>query len=275
MPGVGSASGVEPPGLVASDLDGTLVRSDGSISADTVAVWNALPRSGIESVLVTARPPRWLHDLADMVGPRGVALCGNGAFVYDVTSRRLLASTSFEVAILTDLLSALRHAIPGVAFAAERGDGPLFEEGFLDPHREAADVGPTLGRLEESGLGGVGKLLALAPSLPTAQFFASAEQVIGDRGQLAYSGAPGLLEVNPAGLTKAAALAAWCAGLGMPASRVWAFGDMPNDLDMLAWAGRGYAVANAHPEVIRVASHICPSNDEDGVATTLAPFVAA
>jgi len=50
---------------------------------------------------------------------------------------------------------------------------------------------------------------------------------------------------------------------------VIAFGDMPNDVSMLAWAGRGIAVANAHPEVLAVADEVTASNDEDGVALVL------
>jgi hydroxymethylpyrimidine pyrophosphatase-like HAD family hydrolase len=49
-----------------------------------------------------------------------------------------------------------------------------------------------------------------------------------------------------------------------------AFGDMPNDLPMLRWAGTSYAVANAHPDVIAVADHVAPANYDDGVATVLA-----
>ena len=62
---MGAAGGPAPsrPRLVATDLDGTLLRSDGSVSERTRAVWAAADEAGIETVLVTARPPRWLHDL--------------------------------------------------------------------------------------------------------------------------------------------------------------------------------------------------------------------
>ncbi len=52
-----------------------------------------------------------------------------------------------------------------------------------------------------------------------------------------------------------------------------AFGDMPNDLPMLAWAGRSFAVANAHHEVLAAADEVIASNDDDGVAQTLGPLV--
>lgn len=70
-------------------------------------------------------------------------------------------------------------------------------------------------------------------------------------------------------MTKAGALAAWSSSHGIGAHEVWAFGDMPNDLPMLTWAGTSYAVANAHPEVLAAATHVTASNDEDGVAVAL------
>ena len=101
------------------------------------------------------------------------------------------------------------------------------------------------------------------------EFLARVAEVVGDRGIVAYSGAGGLAEISAPGVTKAAALESWCDGLGIGAEDVWAFGDMPNDLPMIVWAGTSFAVANAHPDVIAAADHVCPSNDEDGVAQVL------
>ena len=94
-------------------------------------------------------------------------------------------------------------------------------------------------------------------------------EVVGDRAHVAYSGAGGLAEINAAGVTKAVALEQWSSGRGIEVHDVWAFGDMPNDVPMIRWAGVGWAVANAHPDVHAVADRVCPSNDEDGVAVTL------
>lgn len=261
------------PRLVATDLDGTFLRSDGTVGARSARVWNALPDNGIESVIVTARPPRWLHDLAHVVGPRGIVLCGNGAFTYEVATRRVLASRTFERDVLLGILADLRARVPGVTFGAERVDGPYVERGHADPHGDASAPGARLGTGADVAEGEVGKLLVLCPGMPTEELLAVVEEVVGERGHLAYSGAHGLAEVNPRGVTKAAALAAWCEALGIGAEDVWAFGDMPNDLPMLTWAGRGHAVANGHPDVLAAVPHRCPSNDEEGVAATLEPLL--
>lgn len=258
------------PRLVATDLDGTFLRSDGSVSERSASVWNALPGLGIETVIVTARPPRWLHALEHVVGPRGVALCGNGAFVYEVASARVLDEHVFPPGLVLELMSDVRRAVPDVAFAVERADGPWLEDSFPDDPSDH----PRLGRGSRRAPGaGVGKLLAVAPRMPEAEFLTVVAEVVGDRGHLAYSGAGGMAEINPAGVTKAAALADWCVHLGVAPDQVWAFGDMPNDLPMLAWAGHGYAVANGHPDVLAAADATVPANDEDGVAVTLEPLL--
>ena len=79
----------------------------------------------------------------------------------------------------------------------------------------------------------------------------------------------GLVEISAAGITKAATLERVSAELGVGADDVVAFGDMPNDIAMLEWAGTSYAMANGHPSAIAAAGRTAPRNDEDGVAQVL------
>ena len=94
-------------------------------------------------------------------------------------------------------------------------------------------------------------------------------EALGDLATPSWS-MEGLVEVSAAGITKAATLARVSAELGVEAVDVVAFGDMPNDLAMLTWAGTAYAMGNAHASVLEVADHVAPTNDEDGVAAVLA-----
>ena len=73
----------------------------------------------------------------------------------------------------------------------------------------------------------------------------------------------------PPGVSKASTLARLCDQRGIDRRDVIAFGDMPNDLPMLGWAGHSVAVANAHPDVIASAHEVTASNDEAGVARVL------
>src|SRR5664279_5146925 len=133
--------------LVATDLDGTLLRGDGACSGRTRAVLAAVERAGIQVVLVTARPPRWLHELADLVGDHGLALCCNGAFVYDVRSRRVLEEHCLAAADVSGIAADLRSALPGIVFAVENRQGFGRELGYLDAFTSPEDL--SAGVLEE------------------------------------------------------------------------------------------------------------------------------
>lgn len=260
------------PRLIATDLDGTLLRSDGTVSGRSVDALRAVADAGFETVLVTARPPRWLDDLAHVVGARGVAICGNGAFRYDVAERRVFGERTIARDVVSEIVHDLRREIPGTGFAAERSTGLAAECMFAAIHDHPEDL-VTTSEIELLDDALVGKLLARNPHLTDAEFIVAATQVVGDRAIVAFSGAGGLAEISAVGVTKAAALEAWCGELGIDAADVWAFGDMPNDLPMLTWAGRSFAVANAHDDVLAAATDHCPANDEDGVAQVLEGLV--
>ena len=256
------------PRLVATDLDGTLLRSDGTVSDRSVRALRAVAAAGVETVLVTARPPRWLDELAHVVGVRGIAVCGNGAFRYDVAEQRVFAERTIEPELLAEVVADLRRELPGTGFAAERAGGLAAERMFAAIHDHPEDLVCTH-RIEELGDERAGKLLARNPHLTDDEFLVAAGEVVADRLVLSYSGAGGLAEMSAPGVTKASALRAWCTELEIDAQDVWAFGDMPNDLPMLRFAGRAFAVANAHPAVAALADESVASNDDDGVAATL------
>ncbi|MGZ5415031.1 MAG: HAD family hydrolase [Aeromicrobium sp.] len=258
---------LRPPRIVATDLDGTLLRSDGSLSERTRKAIATVEDAGIETVFVTARPPRWLDGLADAVGAHGIALCGNGAFVYDVPSRTVTEQYPLVDGLLHQLVAELREAVPGIAFAVERADGLGREDAFV--YGSEQHESHTVDSFAAVSSSSVGKLLGRCESLESTAFLERVLTVLDGRAELGFSGASGLAEITAPGVTKAAGLARWCQERGVGADDVWAFGDMPNDLPMLRWAGRSFAVGNAHEDVLAVAQHICAANDDDGVAQTL------
>jgi len=260
------------PRLVATDLDGTLLHSDSTCSERTRATLAAVELAGIQVVLVTARPPRWLQDLVDLVGEHGVVLCANGAFVYDVRSRQVRDERCMAAGLVGRIADDLRNALPGIAFAVESRVGFGREWGFRDERTTPQDVAAAV--LEELLDPPPGKVLARCDDMPAEQFHRLVKEVVGERAVVSYSGASGLAEISAPGVTKAAALAEWCAGQGIDSVDVFAFGDMPNDLPMLTWAGRSFGVANAHPDVLDMVDEVCPSNDDDGVAQVLEAVLA-
>lgn len=255
------------PHLIATDIDGTLVHSDGTLSDRTRDAIVAAEAAGIPTVFVTARPPRWLDGLAHAVGAHGIALCGNGAFVYDVTTRTVIEQYPIDDGLLGQLVLELREAVPDIAFAVERADGLGREDGFI--YRSEKPEAHSVDALTALASTPVGKLLGRCETLDSSAFLETVTAVLDGRAELGFSGASGLAEITAPGVTKAAGLGRWCAGQGIDAADVWAFGDMPNDLPMLEWAGTSFAVSNGHDDVRAMADHICPSNDDDGVAQML------
>lgn len=257
------------PRLVASDLDGTLLDDSGAITERTARTWRRLWDEGIATVIVTARPPRWVDHLARITGDHGVVICANGAFVYDAAHQRILENHGLSPALTHELVTDLR-TLDGVTFSAELAGGfyreAAYHGGTPDgvPAAGPESVGP-LEAIDEP----VGKLLAVSDALAPERFLAAVAEVIGDRALLSTSCHGGLAEIGPAQVTKARALAAWSQELGIATADVWAFGDMPNDIPMLTWAGTGWAVAGAHPDVLAAADRTCGSNSEDGVAAAL------
>jgi Cof subfamily protein (haloacid dehalogenase superfamily) len=256
------------PGVVASDLDGTIVRSDGTFSARTVAAIEAVEAAGSTFVMVTGRPVRWMSAVAEQTGHHGLAVCANGALLYDLHTEQVARSWLMSPEAAHGVVEALRAALPGIAFAVERLELGFAHEPGYRPRWDSTDP-ITQGPVEQLLSADVVKLLARHESLDADTLLAAARDAVQDSAELTHSSSDGLLEISAVGVSKASGLATVCQELGVEPKDVVAFGDMPNDLPMLAWAGLGVAVANAHPEVLAAADEVCPSHDEDGVAQLL------
>lgn len=255
------------PRLVATDLDGTLLHTDGTVTDRTRAVLAAVEDLGVTVVFVTGRPVRWMDDLWEHVGGHGIAVCSNGAIVYDVHDRAVRRARPIPVDLALEVAHILRAELPGTTFALEKTDGFAREDGFLPrvPPPYEIPVGP----LERIADDRTVKLLARHEVLEPEEFWAESERLVGHLLTTTWSSVGALVEMSAPGVTKASTLELVCVELGVAAEEVVAFGDMPNDLAMLAWAGTSYAMADAHPSVRELAQHVAPPHDEDGVAQVL------
>lgn len=253
--------------VIATDLDGTLLRSDRTISDRSRVAIAAAEDAGVLVIFVTGRPLRWAREVFHGVGSHGVAIVANGALVWDVPGDKPLESHPIPVEVALEACRDLRLAVPGTTFAFERLDGVALESGYLE--RYPMPPGSVRGTLEEICNQEAFKILARHEELDSADFWQRALAAIGDRVEITWSSSGALLEMSAKGVTKASALAVWCASHGVQSGDVVAFGDMPNDIPMLEWAGTSYAVANAHPSVLAAAEHTTASNDDDGVALAI------
>ena len=267
------------PRLIATDLDGTLLRDDKTVSDRTVAALAAAERAGIEVFFVTGRPARWMDVVSEHVHGHGLALCANGAAVVDlhqgglpIEVRPLAADRALAV------VETLREAAPGTSFAVERSGGIFYEPQYPPLHLDPGAIIAPAEKLLHDGFAHAGtpvlKLLAHHRELAPDAFLQLARSVAGAYGDFTRSSPSALLEVSGRGVSKASTLARCCAQRGISAEEVMAFGDMPNDLEMLMWAGTSYAMANAHPDVLAATSHRTGANTEDGVAAVIERILA-
>ncbi len=253
--------------LVATDLDGTLLHSDGTVTERTREVLDALDAMGVTVVFVTGRPIRWMLDLWEHVGDHGLAVCSNGGIVYDVPARAVRSSRPIPVDVGLRVAGLLREAVPGTTFALEKTTGFGKEPAFMERYPLPADI--EVGPLDEIFDGTTVKLLARHEEQDPEAFWAATESAVGHLVTTTWSSTGALVEISAADVTKASTLALLCDELGVAREEVVAFVDMPNDLAMLRWAGTSYAMANAHPSVLDLAGRRAPSNEDDGVAAVL------
>ncbi|MFJ1882710.1 HAD family hydrolase [Streptomyces sp. NPDC088137] len=255
--------------LVATDLDGTLLRRDDTVSPRTRAALALAARAGARHLVVTGRPVPGIRGLLAGLGYRGPAVCGQGTQLYDAGSGRLVRALTLDREAADTALGKIEAQV-GPVFAAVDQDGAegrtLIEPGYAMPH-------PTLPaqrtrHRHELWAEPVVKVLVRHPELTDDALAEAARGAVGDLATVTLSG-PGTVELQPYGIDKGTGLALAAEYLGVAADSSIAFGDMPNDLPMFRAAGYGVAMANAHPELRAAADEVTTSNEDDGVAAVL------
>ncbi len=260
--------------LIATDLDGTLLRSDLSVSRRTRKALDAARAAGIHTVPVTARQTHGVRWIAEAAGFDEYALCSNGAYGVHLGTGELLFEAHVSETAQRTLAEALRQRVPEVLFVSVRSGGTTFiaQRGYAElAHFEDHKLDPlTMGGAELSDVLSAPslKFIVRHPSLTPRELLTEVQALNLTGFSATHSGAP-FLEILAEGVNKAWGLARLCGRLGIDSSEVLAFGDAPNDAEMLSWAGRGVAVANADPEALAAADEVTLSNDDDGVAAVL------
>lgn len=259
--------------LVATDLDGTIVRHDGTVSARVVAAIGAVEALGLPVVFVTGRPPRWMEQVVGVTNLHGIAVCANGALVYDMYADTVVERFELAPALALEAVARLRTVMPDAAYAVERADG-FFHEAAYTARWPGADF--TRVDIAEELFGApVAKLLVRDESSSGDAMLALAAPALEGLVTVTHSNVRDcLLEISAPGVTKATTLALVAAQLGVDRGGVLAFGDQPNDIDMLQWAGLAYAMRGGHPEALAAVSRQAEPVEDDGVARVLEELMA-
>ncbi|BAL93273.1 putative haloacid dehalogenase-like hydrolase [Actinoplanes missouriensis 431] len=259
------------PKLIATDLDGTLVRSDDTVSAFTHDVLDRVRAAGIRIVAATGRGPRLTSLVRNDIRVADYLVLAQGGWVLDQAESRYLRQARLPGEALGRALAALESAIGSplsVMFEAlEHDESPLW--GDYDPTWRYPVTVETRTRAE-CLTGDVIKAFARSFRHDVDELLAVARRVVpADLATVTQAGLD-YVEICPSGVDKGTGLAVVAESVGVDPADVLVFGDMPNDLPMFAWAGWGrVAVANAHPELLAQADAVTLTNDQDGVAVFL------
>ena len=260
------------PRLIASDMDGTLLRSDDTVSDATVAELGRWRDAGVPFVLATGRPPRWMHRIREVLG-FGTAVCCNGSVLLDLEPMEIVDEAPLAPDALQAITAELRARQPTTWFAVEYG-WQFRHEPVYRPRWDVDAPGVAVATLEEMTATPAAKLLARHGSMEPDAFVELIESVVGDRATVTHSSTDALAEISAPGVTKATGLATVAARHGIGPGDVVVFGDMPNDIAAFEWVraagGRAVAMAHAHPDLMAVATDVTGTNDDDGVAAFLA-----
>ncbi|CAN5807256.1 Cof-type HAD-IIB family hydrolase [soil metagenome] len=261
---------------IATDLDGTLLRTDKSVSERTRAAVLAAEDAGVLFVIATGRPPRWIAPVVEELGDRGLVVCANGATVYDPARHELVHRVELSAAVAATIVDDLEAAFPAAILGVEQGfdfgvDTAIEETDIqwatLMPDITIAPVRTFLDR-------DVTKLIVRMPHPAPEGTAASVQAVVGDRALVTHSTNESFLELSHPSVHKAAAVERLLVEHGIAPEEVVAFGDMPNDLELIRWAGLGVAVGNAHPLLKEAADEVTATNDDDGVAIVIERLLA-
>jgi Cof subfamily protein (haloacid dehalogenase superfamily) len=258
------------PKLIATDLDGTIVNHDGTISDRTVATFKRARDMGVEIFFVTGRPPRWMPEIREAFG-FGNAICGNGAMLYDLLEDKVLEEWLISVEDQLETIKRLRIAIPEVSFAVESHSYFHREKAYI-PRWDVGLDNIGVNTIEDIIQSPALKLLARcsAQEISSDAMLATAIPILYGLVTVTHSNPhDSLLEISAINVSKGATLAKMAARLGIDAADCVTFGDNPNDFSMLAWSGRSYAMASGHPDGVKIAKSVAAPCEEDGVAQAI------
>ena len=270
--------------LVATDVDGTLVRDDHrTISPRTRAAFAAISAAGVAVMAISGREPYSIAAIVAGTALTGHVIGGNGSVAMDLRSGRIFFEEYLDVQAQTALAHGLLAHHPELKLVSVRKGGSSYvaEHGYhgaTDPGSDDA-AWPVERRFADRAevLGTPSLKLVVRhpdPAVPPSVLLDLARALDVPGCHPTISGAP-FMEVTRAGVTKASALARYTALHGIASEEVVVFGDNVNDVEMLRWAGPGVAMGNAVAEARGAADEVTATNEQDGVAITLERLLAA
>ena len=252
------------PGLVALDVDGTLLDQAEQVSPPVRDAVHAVLDAGVPVVLATGRAVFGTERARETIGlESGYAVASNGAVLFSYPPVDVFARSTFDARPAVE--AVLRHVPEALVAVEVVGDGfrvnRHFPEGEITGQMWVESVDSLVREP-------VTRVIIRDPRSSAEDFMRLAPR-LGLHGINYFVGYTAWLDLAPKGVSKASGLATVARRLGVDAQDVLAIGDGRNDAEMLAWAGRGVAMGQAPVEVKALADAVTGSIAEDGVAEEL------
>ena len=256
--------------MIATDIDGTMIRSDGSLSDRVKRAMHDAIDAGIHVVPATGRPVIVAEDVIEAAELPHYWVFANGAITRHLGRDELIRGFWIDRPLVGNLIELVRDRLPNSGIALEFETTVAFEPGFEHVVPVVPSVPPTDDVLDfidrpEPEYARIQKVLVYDLSVDLDHLYTNVSAVVGANAVVSYSGLP-FVELAAGQVTKATALDLLVADLGITAANVACFGDNHNDVPMLEWAGASYAMANGTDDAKAAATEVIGSNDNDAVA---------
>ncbi len=256
--------------LICTDLDGTLLRNDKTISGRNLDAIEYFKSEGGLFTFVTGRMPYYVKHIYDIVKPNAPIGCVNGGGIYDYATEKYLWTTTLDHLVL-ELVRYADEAFDGIGIQVCTFENTYFSKqnslmekfrgltGLPNLEKHYNDVSEPIGKII-FGDDNEGTLSQLKEYLDAHPLAAQFDFIRSERS---------LYEILPKGVNKGNLIIKLAEILGIDSKRTIGIGDYDNDVELVRSAGLGVAVSNAKDEVKAVADYITVSNEEDAIAAII------
>lgn len=262
--------------LVVSDLDGTILDNEEKISVRTKAVFAAVKAAGVDFMFATGRNFNEIDFLETYLNYDGVVICSNGAVTYDLGQKKILDAHILSSEKVLEIVDVARSVFPDVFIGVQTLDGFFYEKGYIvSEHFFRKNFFEfAVSDLLNKELNVV-KVMLKDPGYSSDQLMSGLFAKLSSKAAITHaSPVEGIVEITCFGTNKVVALQEYVKKIDVLAEDVVAFGDMPNDVEMLRWAGKSYAMGGGHPAALAASNFETLTLQEDGVAVALESLLA-